>query len=76
MTVCKLAAYLENDSDHELPKQLKRLWSSELTPCLIGVHAEMLCLFRTCVKGLLQAKKDGIWYEMGYLHQNRMLLWR
>lgn len=22
MTVCKLAAYLENDSDHEIPKQL------------------------------------------------------
>jgi len=49
VTVCKLAGYLENDSGHELPKQLNPCELLSRFPVLLAIQAEMLCLFRTLI---------------------------
>lgn len=76
--VCKLAEYLESDSGHELPKQLNACEVLSWLPVsLAPIYDAVFIQDINLVKDLLQVKKsNGIQYEMGYLHQKRVWLWK
>lgn len=45
-------------------KAVKPLYSSEVTPCPIGTHAEALCLFRALIMSKVYCRKRRTEYEM------------
>lgn len=51
---------------------VKCLWSSELTPCVIGVHAEMLCLFRTLIVWKVYCRWRRMEYGMRYVTSTKI----